>query len=75
MDAAIGNRLLPIPLSDAEWTALDAMAASKGASVAAVVGSIIGLELARRQYDAMLLPVPESMCLDRLEDALGQGRR
>jgi len=75
MDPAIVNRLLPIPLSDVEWTALDAMAASKGVSVAAVVGSIVGLDLARRHCDAMLLPVPESMCLDRLEDALGQGRR
>jgi hypothetical protein len=75
MDTAIVNRPLPIQLSNVEWTALGAIAASKDVSVAAVVGSIVGLELARRQYDAMLLPAPKSMCLDPLEDALGQGRR
>jgi hypothetical protein len=75
MDTAIINRPLPIPLSDVEWAALDAMAARKGVSVAAVVGSIVARSLAHDHYAHMLLPAPESQSLDRLEDALGQGRR
>ena len=53
MDTAIINRPLPIPLSDVEWAVLGTMAARKGVSVAAVVGSIVARSLARDHYDAM----------------------